>query len=131
MLLGAVAPYGREEKQEKINASERPLIGFRLTDTHTHTLLRRKTSRASEWHESLAGDEHFMESEPAALTLKERCIMGSTWTWAAFQSVVTLRRTCSDSRQHMMLNLSRERHTLDPRTSASATSKADYGLRSV
>jgi len=54
--------------------------------------------------------------------------MGSTWTWAAFQSVVTLRRTCSHSRQHMVLNLSRERHTFDPRTSASATNKADYGL---
>lgn len=61
-----------------------------------------------------------MEDESAAPTLKVRCIMGSTWTCAAFQSVVIRFLTSSDSRQHMVLYLSLERHTLDPRTSASA-----------
>lgn len=69
-----------------------------------------------------------MENETAAPTLKESCIMGSTWTWAAFQSVVIRCLTCSDSRQHMVLYLSLERHTLDPRTSASAVNEAERGL---
>lgn len=69
-----------------------------------------------------------MENETAAPTLKESCIMGSTWTWAAFQSVVIRCLTCSDSRQHMVLYLSLERHTLDPRTSASAVNEAEQGL---
>lgn len=60
--------------------------------------------------------------------LKESCIMGSTWTWAAFQSVVIRCETCSDSRQHMVLYLSLERHTLHPRASASATNEAEQGL---
>lgn len=55
--------------------------------------------------------------------------MGSTWTRAAFQSVVIRCRTCSDSRQHMVLYLSLDRHTLDPRTSASATDEAQQGQR--
>lgn len=54
--------------------------------------------------------------------------MGSTWTWAAFQSVVIRCETCSDSRQHMVLYLSLERHTLHPRASASATNEAEQGL---
>lgn len=53
-------------------------------------------------------------------TLKVSCIMGRTWTRAAFQSVVIHCVTCSDSRQHMVLYLSLDRHTLDPRTSARA-----------
>lgn len=61
----------------------------------------------------------------AALTLNVICIMGNTWTRAAFQSVVMSFLTCSDSRQHIVLNLSLERHTLDPRTSASAAHKAE------
>lgn len=50
--------------------------------------------------------------------------MGSTWTWADFQSVVMHCLICSDSRQHMVLYLSLERHTLVPRTSVSAANKA-------
>ena len=64
-----------------------------------------------------------IEDESAAPTLKVRCIMGSTWTCAAFQSVVIRFLTSSDSRQHMVLYLSLERHTLDPRTSASAADR--------
>lgn len=69
-----------------------------------------------------------MENKIATLTLKVSCIMGSTWTWAAFQSVVILSLTSSDSRQHMVLYLSLERHTLDPRTSASAAKGPQIGL---
>lgn len=65
------------------------------------------------------------ENGTAAPTLKESCIMGSTWTWASFQLVVIRRLTFSDSRQHMVLYLSLERHTLDPRTSASAVYEAE------
>lgn len=54
--------------------------------------------------------------------------MGSTWTWAAFRSVVIRCLICSDSRQHMMLYLSLERHTLEPSTSASATKEAEQSL---
>lgn len=61
----------------------------------------------------------------ASHTLKVSCIIGRTWTWAAFQSVVIHCLTCSDSRQHMVLYLSLERHTLDPSTSARAVRKAD------
>lgn len=63
-----------------------------------------------------------------APTLKDSCIMGSTWTWAAFQSVVRRPLICADSRQHMVLYLSLERQTLDPRTSASAANEAERGL---
>lgn len=56
-------------------------------------------------------------------TLKVSCIMGRTWTRAAFQSVVIHCLTCSDSRQHMVLYLSLDRLTLDPRTSARAVKR--------
>lgn len=52
--------------------------------------------------------------------------MGSTWTWAAFQSVVICFLMCSDSRQHMVLYLSLERQTLDPKTSARAKNTAEH-----
>lgn len=68
------------------------------------------------------------ENGTAAPTLKESCIMGSTWTWASFQLVVIRCLTLSDSRQHMVLYLSLERHTFDPRTSASAVYKAEKSL---
>lgn len=63
--------------------------------------------------------------QKASHTVKVSCIIGRTWTWAAFQSVVIHCLTCSDSRQHMVLYLSLERHTLDPRTSARAVKTAD------
>lgn len=55
--------------------------------------------------------------------------MGSTCTWAAFQSVVMQRFTTSDSRQHMVLYLSLERQTLEPRTSASAVAEVTRNIR--
>lgn len=70
-----------------------------------------------------------MFNQMAAPTLKESCIMGSTWTRAAFQSVVICFLTCSDSRQHMVLYLSLERQILDPRTSASAVKEEEKVCR--
>lgn len=54
--------------------------------------------------------------------------MGSTWTCAAFQSVVIRFLICSDSRQHMVLYLSLERQTLDPKASARAKNTAEHRL---
>jgi len=54
------------------------------------------------------------------LTLKLSCIIGSTCTWAACQSVVMRRPISSDSRQHMVLYLSLDKHTLEPNTSDTA-----------
>lgn len=63
------------------------------------------------------------KTKTASHTLKVICIIGRTWTRAAFQSVVIQCLTCSDSRQHMVLYLSLERHTLEPRTSARAVKR--------
>lgn len=65
-------------------------------------------------------NELFLIKNQLLHTVKVSCIMGRTWTRAAFQSVVIHSLTCSDSRQHMVLYLSLDRHTLDPRTSARA-----------
>ncbi len=46
--------------------------------------------------------------------------MGSTCTWAARQSVVMRWPISSDSRQHMVLYLSLDKHTLEPNTSDTA-----------
>lgn len=55
--------------------------------------------------------------------------MGSTCTWAARQSVVRRWPISSDSRQHMVLYLSLDKHTLEPNTSDTARGTGGTGKK--
>lgn len=55
--------------------------------------------------------------------------MGSTCTWAARQSVVMRWPISSDSRQHMVLYLSLDKHTLEPNTSDTARGTGGTGKK--